>query len=110
MRKNKGTFVRQTFPFPSESIFIEMRYMFGFLHTNLDNNIKTIVTVTFVHATFILVTSVTPPDDIRIDCILGAAHRILTVTVTFVQATFFLVTFVHIRSISALTDPILMKL
>ena len=28
----------------------------------------------------------------------------------FVQATFVLVTFVHIRNISALSDPILMKL
>ena len=38
-----------------------------------------------------------------------------TVTVTFVQATFVratfvLVTFVHIKNISAVTDPILMKL
>ena len=32
------------------------------------------------------------------------------VTVTFVQATFVLVTFVHIRNISTVTDPILMKL
>ena len=37
-------------------------------------------------------------------------EQIPTVTVTFVQATFFLVTFVHIRSISAVTYPILMKL
>ena len=36
--------------------------------------------------------------------------QILTVTVTFVQATFGLVTFVHIRNISAVTDPILTKL
>ena len=33
-----------------------------------------------------------------------------TVTVTFVQATFVLATFVHIRNISTVTDPILMKL
>ena len=37
-------------------------------------------------------------------------EQILTVTVTFVQATFVQVTFVHIRNISAVTDPILMKL
>ena len=37
-------------------------------------------------------------------------EQTLTVTVTFVQATFVLATFVHIRNISALTDPILMKL
>ena len=34
----------------------------------------------------------------------------LTFTVTFVQATFVLETFVHIRNISAVTDPILIKL
>ena len=34
----------------------------------------------------------------------------LAVAVTFVQATFVLVTFVHIKIISAVTDPILMKL
>ena len=33
-----------------------------------------------------------------------------TVMVTLVQATFVLATFVHIRNISAVTDPILMKL
>ena len=33
-----------------------------------------------------------------------------TVTVTFVKETFVLVTFVHIRKISAVTDPILTKL
>ena len=37
-------------------------------------------------------------------------ERISTVMVTFVKATFVLVTYVHIRNISALTDPILMKL
>ena len=37
-------------------------------------------------------------------------EQIKTVTVTFVQATFVLATFVHIRNISAVTDPILMKL
>ena len=37
-------------------------------------------------------------------------EQIPTVMVTFVQATFVLVTFVHIRNISAVTDPILMKL
>ena len=37
-------------------------------------------------------------------------EQILTVTVTFVQATFVQVTFVHIRNISAVTDPIVMKL
>ena len=37
-------------------------------------------------------------------------QQILTVMVTFVQATFVQVTFVHIRNISAVTDPILMKL
>ena len=33
-----------------------------------------------------------------------------TVTVTFVHATFLLATFVHIRNISAVTDPIFAKL
>ena len=37
-------------------------------------------------------------------------QQITTVTTTFVQATFVLGTFVHIRNISAVTDPILMKL
>ena len=37
-------------------------------------------------------------------------EQILAVPVTFVQATFVLVTFVHIKIISAVTDPILMKL
>ena len=37
-------------------------------------------------------------------------EHIPTVTVTFVHATFVLVTYVHIRNISAVTDPILMKL
>ena len=37
-------------------------------------------------------------------------EQILTVTVTFVQAIFVLATFVHIRNISAVTDPILTKL
>ena len=37
-------------------------------------------------------------------------EQIPTFTVTFVQATFVLATFVHIRSISAVTDPILTKL
>ena len=42
-------------------------------------------------------------------------EQIPTVTVTFVRATFVratfvLATFVHIRNISAVTDPILMKL
>ena len=37
-------------------------------------------------------------------------EQIPTVMVTFVEATFVLVTFVHIRNISALTDPIMMKL
>ena len=32
-----------------------------------------------------------------------------TVTVTFVKATFVLATFVHIRNVSAVTDPILTK-
>ena len=36
-------------------------------------------------------------------------EQILTFTVTFVQATFGLVTFVHISSISAVTDTILTK-
>ena len=36
--------------------------------------------------------------------------QIPTITVTFVQATFVLATFVHIRNISTVTDPILMKL
>ena len=36
--------------------------------------------------------------------------QIPTVTVTFVQPTFVLATFVHIRNISTVTDPILMKL
>ena len=37
-------------------------------------------------------------------------EEIPTVMLTFVQETFVLATFVHIRNISALTDPILMKL
>ena len=37
-------------------------------------------------------------------------EHIPIVTVTFVQATFVLVTFVHIRNISAVTDPILTEL
>ena len=37
-------------------------------------------------------------------------EQIPTVTVTFVQAAFVLATFVHIRNISAVTDPILTKL
>ena len=36
-------------------------------------------------------------------------EQISTVTMTFVQATFVLVTFVHIRSISAVTDTIWAK-
>ena len=37
-------------------------------------------------------------------------EQILTVTVTFVQATFVQVTFVHIRNISTVSEPILIKL
>ena len=37
-------------------------------------------------------------------------EQILTIAVTFEQATFFLATIVHIRNISAVTDPILTKL
>ena len=37
-------------------------------------------------------------------------EQILTVTVTVVQATFVHVTFAHFRNISAVIDPILMKL
>ena len=37
-------------------------------------------------------------------------EQIPTVRVAFVHATFVLATFVHIRNISAVTDPILMKL
>ena len=37
-------------------------------------------------------------------------EQIPTVMVTFVQATFVLTTIVHIKNISGLTDPILMKL
>ena len=37
-------------------------------------------------------------------------EQILTAMATFVQATFVQVTFDHIRNISAVTDPILMKL
>ena len=37
-------------------------------------------------------------------------EQIPTLRVTFVHATFVLATFVHIRNISAVTDPILMKL
>ena len=37
-------------------------------------------------------------------------EQIPTVTVTFVQTTFVLMTVVHIRKISDVTDPILMKL
>ena len=34
----------------------------------------------------------------------------MTINLTFVQATFALATFVHIRNISTVTDPILIKL
>ena len=37
-------------------------------------------------------------------------EQILTVRMTFVHATFVLATYVHIRNISAVTSPILMKL
>ena len=37
-------------------------------------------------------------------------EQIPTIKLTFVQATFVLVTFVHIRNISTVTDPILIKL
>ena len=37
-------------------------------------------------------------------------EQIPTVTGTFVQVTFVQVTFIHIKNISAVTDPILMKL
>ena len=37
-------------------------------------------------------------------------EQIPTIKLTFVQATFVLVTFVHIRNISTVADPILMKL
>ena len=37
-------------------------------------------------------------------------EQIPIVRVTFVHVTFVLTTFVHIRNISAVTDPILMKL
>ena len=37
-------------------------------------------------------------------------EHIPTVTMTFVQITFFLAAFVHVRNISAVTIPILMKL
>ena len=37
-------------------------------------------------------------------------EQILTITMTSVQAIFVLATFVHIRNISAVTDPILTKL
>ena len=37
-------------------------------------------------------------------------EQIPTVRVTFVHATFVLAIYVHIRNISAVTDPILMKL
>ena len=37
-------------------------------------------------------------------------EQIPAVTMTFVQATFVLATFVHIRNISAVTDPIWTKL
>ena len=37
-------------------------------------------------------------------------EQISTIKLTFVQAIFVLVAFVHIRNISAVTDPILMKL
>ena len=37
-------------------------------------------------------------------------EQITTVKTTFVQATFVLATFVHIRNISAVTDPIFTKI
>ena len=41
---------------------------------------------------------------------MGYLELISTVPATFVQAAFVLATFVHIRNISAVTDPILTKL
>ena len=59
--------------------------------------------VTFVKATFVLVTF----EHIRNISVL---EQIPTVTVTFVHATFVLVTFVHTSNTSAVADPILTKL
>ena len=80
------------------------------------------VTMTFVHATFVLVTFVQCPYQKYLSCHLldfeqnlkvGCWDNILQmpiVMVTFVQETFVLAKFVHISNISPVTDPILAKL
>ena len=45
-----------------------------------------------------------------LSCYCERQEQIPTVMVIFVQETFVLATFVHIRNISAVTDPILIKL
>merc|ERR1711942_272283 len=69
------------------------------------------VMVTFVQATFVLVTFVhirnISGTDYNETLKIGSLEhleQIPTVTLTFVQATFVLVTFVHFRKISAVTD------
>ena len=73
--------------------------------------------VTFVQATFVQETyqeylSSYWPDFDETLKVGSCEHleQIPTVRVTFVHARFVLVTFVHIKNISAVTDPILMKL
>ena len=68
--------------------------------------------MTFVQATFVHIRIILGPEFDETLKIGSWEHleQIPTVMVTFVQATFVLTTFVHIRNISAVTDPILMKL
>ena len=73
--------------------------------------------VTFVQATFVLMTfvhirNISGPDFDETLKIGSWEHleQIPTVMLTFVQATFVLVTFVHIRNISTVNDMIWSKL
>ena len=78
------------------------------------------VIVTFIQATFVLVTfvhirNISAVTFYAFDETLNIGSRdhleqTPTVSVTFVRATYVLATFVHIRIISAVTDPILTKL
>ena len=73
--------------------------------------------VTFIQATFVLVTFVhirnTSGPDFGETLKIGSwehLEQIPTVTLTFVHVTFVLVTFVHIKNISDVTDMIWTKL
>ena len=77
------------------------------------------VKITFVQATFVLVTFVNirnisaasdPIDETLKVASWEHLEQILTIKLTFFQATFVMVIFVHIRNISALTGPIFIKL